>query len=302
MIKSFLNYPGGKYKLLPQLLPLFPKEYNKFIDLFAGSAVVSVNSKLNVPMYAYDNNEHLIELLIFIQETPLEKVENMVDKIISKYGLSNTFEYGYDYYDSSSTRGLKDVNKDSFNKLRDDYNMSYNLSKNERICMLYVLIIFGFNNQIRFNKSGEFNNPTGKRDFNIRMRKKLTEFSNRLKEIDIHFKCSDFNDVSIGKKGNFYYVDPPYLITNAVYNENDGWNENDEINLLNKLDNIDKNGGLFALSNVFESKGMKNDILINWSKRYNVYHLNMSYSNSNYQVKSKGFSDEVLVTNYKNKG
>ena len=35
-IKSPLNYTGGKYKLLPQILPLFPNEIDTFIDLFGG--------------------------------------------------------------------------------------------------------------------------------------------------------------------------------------------------------------------------------------------------------------------------
>ncbi|MDR2835259.1 MAG: DNA adenine methylase [Bacteroidales bacterium] len=33
-IKSPLNYIGGKSKFLPQLLPLFPKNIDNFIDLF----------------------------------------------------------------------------------------------------------------------------------------------------------------------------------------------------------------------------------------------------------------------------
>lgn len=35
-VKSPLNYTGGKYKLLPQLLEVFPKQVNTFVDLFAG--------------------------------------------------------------------------------------------------------------------------------------------------------------------------------------------------------------------------------------------------------------------------
>ena len=35
-VKSPLNYTGGKYKLLPQLLELFPKQVNTVVDLFAG--------------------------------------------------------------------------------------------------------------------------------------------------------------------------------------------------------------------------------------------------------------------------
>lgn len=35
-IKSPLNYTGGKYKLLPQILPLLPNNIDTFIDLFWG--------------------------------------------------------------------------------------------------------------------------------------------------------------------------------------------------------------------------------------------------------------------------
>lgn len=41
-VKSPLNYTGGKYKLLPQLLELFPKQVNTFVDLFAGGGVECV--------------------------------------------------------------------------------------------------------------------------------------------------------------------------------------------------------------------------------------------------------------------
>ena len=43
MIQSPLNYTGGKYKLLPQILPLFPKEIDCFVDLFCGGCNVGIN-------------------------------------------------------------------------------------------------------------------------------------------------------------------------------------------------------------------------------------------------------------------
>lgn len=36
MYKNPFNYTGAKYKLLPQILPLFPKQIETFIDLFGG--------------------------------------------------------------------------------------------------------------------------------------------------------------------------------------------------------------------------------------------------------------------------
>ena len=42
-IKSPMNYIGGKYKLLPQLLPLFPQKISMFYDVFGGGGSVSLN-------------------------------------------------------------------------------------------------------------------------------------------------------------------------------------------------------------------------------------------------------------------
>ena len=41
--QSAINYTGGKFKLIPQLLPLFPSNINNFYDVFAGGANVTIN-------------------------------------------------------------------------------------------------------------------------------------------------------------------------------------------------------------------------------------------------------------------
>lgn len=51
MLQSPLNYTGGKYKLLPQILPLFPKDINLFVDLFCGGCNVGLNVKSNRVIY-----------------------------------------------------------------------------------------------------------------------------------------------------------------------------------------------------------------------------------------------------------
>lgn len=292
MLKSFLNYPGGKYRLLKQILPLFPASYSQFIDLFAGSAVVSVNALLQAPTHAYDNNEQLIELLNFVKRTPTDKMIAGVLRIIDDFGLSNTANNGYTAYESDSATGLAAVNKTAYMNLREAYNTDRDVLK------LYTLIVFGFNNQIRFNRRGGFNNPVGKRDFNYQMKQKLKAFSDRVKNMDIEFVATDFREVSPSLHDAFYYVDPPYLVTTAVYNENGGWSEQDERDLLKLLDRINEAGNKFALSNVLSSKRRDNNILIEWAKKYNVHYLDADYSNSNYQTSEKGGSVEVLITNF----
>ena len=58
MIKSPLNYIGGKAKILDQILPLFPKEIDNFIDLFAGGCNVGINVRAN-KVYFNDNLKYV---------------------------------------------------------------------------------------------------------------------------------------------------------------------------------------------------------------------------------------------------
>ncbi|WP_144265417.1 DNA adenine methylase, partial [Nosocomiicoccus sp. HMSC059G07] len=105
---------------------------------------------------------------------------------------------------------------------------------------LYVLIAFSFNNQIRFNSSGDFNIPTGKRDFNSQMESKLIEFKEAISGENIEFSNEDFRVIikNIVEKDSFVYLDPPYLISTASYNEMSGWTKKDEYDLLNQLDEL----------------------------------------------------------------
>ncbi|MCC8145506.1 MAG: DNA adenine methylase, partial [Bacteroidales bacterium] len=85
------------------------------------------------------------------------------------------------------------------------------------------------------------------------------------------------------------------------YNEKEGWNAQDESDLLSVLDNLNVRKIKFALSNVLSHEGKENSILKEWIDRnhYNVHKIDMDYHYSNYQKKSKkADSQEVLITNY----
>ena len=170
--------------------------------------------------------------------------------------------------------------------------------------MFYAMLTNAFNYQIRFNKNGEYNMPFGRNrsSFNPTLEKNFIAFIDRMKEKNINFICSDFSKVDLSSltKDDLVYCDPPYLITCASYNENGGWNEIKEHQLLNLLDSLNDRGVKFALSNVMFSKGKVNNVLLEWSKKYNVHHLNKNYANCNYHTKDKSLNttDEVLITNY----
>ena len=301
MIQSPINYTGGKAKLLNQILPKFPKNINRFVDLFCGGCNVGLNVEAEEISYN-DYNKQVINLFKSLKEYKKSNVLDYIYEIIEEYNLSLVSEYGYEYYNCNSSEGLGKYNRDKFNKLRLDYN---EMKKNtETYLLLYVLIVYAFNNQIRFNSKGEYNLPVGKRDFNNRMQEKLVSFIDKVNNQNCTFTSIDFRAYDIKKldKYDFVYIDPPYLITCATYNESGGWTKNDEKSLLDLLDTLDNKNIRYALSNVFENKGKKNDILINWvngRENLNVYHLSYNYSNCNYHTKNKNIlCDEVLITNY----
>lgn len=303
LIQSPLNYTGGKYKLLPQILPHFPQDIDRFVDLFCGGGNVGINVPCNRVVFN-DNNELLRYMFGTFKNLDKQVTFETIDAIIEKYGLSNTEKYGYDFYGCNSAEGLASYNSSRYLKLRDDFNHHTNLEYNYYVT-LYVLIVYAFNNQIRFNRKGEFNLPVGKRDFNKKMREKLSTFIDRLKSGDYNFASHDFRELPTDdwNESTFVYADPPYLITCATYNEQDGWNETLEKELLTYLDNLNERGIRFALSNVLHSKGKENKILLDWIDRnvdrYRVIYLDYNYANSNYQTKDKtSKAEEVLIVNY----
>lgn len=301
VIPSALNYTGGKYKLLSQILPLFPKDADQVVDLFCGGCNVGINVDCNKVLFN-DSNEYLMGLLDTFRRLTKEEIFDWIYKSIDKYGLSLVSKNGYDFYNCESSKGLGEYNKAGYNKLRDDFNKKAS-KDNEYYLMLYLLIVYSFNNQLRFNGKGEFNLPVGKRDFNSKMQGKLEAFIDRVKSGDYRFTTDDFRNVNMEgyTDKSFFYADPPYLITCATYNEQAGWTENDEKDLLNYLEALDKKGIRFALSNVLESKGKKNVILLEWinqNKKFKVIPLNYNYTNSNYHTRKDGITKEVLVVNY----
>ena len=299
-VQSAINYTGGKFKLVPQLLPLFPKKIRNFYDVFAGGANITINIEAE-KYFINDINKKVIELYEFFDKSEVDDILNNIEKIISEYSLSNTKIYGYEFYNTNSTIGLKEVNKKSYIELRKRYNAGI-FDKSIEPLIFYILIVFGFNNQIRFNSDGFFNMPTGKRDFNKKMALKLEKFINELHRRKIQYSSLDFKSFLNQQKfkdNDFVYLDPPYLLSTAAYNESGGWTEKDESDLLNCLDELNTKGVKFALSNVLIHKGNENKILSEWAKNYKIHELDFNYNNSNYQSKAKENNTlEVLITNY----
>jgi DNA adenine methylase len=280
-IKSPLNYTGGKFKILEPIFQAFPKDIRTFVDVFAGGFNVGINVDAK-QIVCNDQITYLIELYQMFRSTDIKDILERIQGLISKYELTQQ-------------------NKEGYYALRSDYNRTKDLTE------LFVLACYAFNHQIRFNNSHEFNSPFGRNrsSFNGSIEKNLTEFCQALHEKNIDFSNLDFAELDYTGLGpeDLVYCDPPYLISTGNYNDGNrgfkDWKEGEERALLELLDRLHEQGTKFALSNVLYHKGLSNDLLIEWSKRYQVHYIDNTYSNCSYQFKERNaVTVEVLITNY----
>lgn len=272
-IKSPLNYVGGKYKILKDIIPLFPDNINTFVDLFGGGFNVGINVNAKNIIYN-DSLSQIVELLDYIHNNDISILLSEIDYYINHYNLSKT-------------------NLEGYLQLRESYN-----NDNETPMKLYTLICYAFSNQIRFNKSKQYNMPFGQRSFNKMLRNKFIVFQKEIQKPKYTFVNKKFNDFDFSSLNDkdLVYCDPPYFNSVATYNENNSWTEIQEKELLNCLDILNKKNIKFALSNNLK---YNNPILYEWKNKYNIHYINYNYSNCNYHKKDKNNNDvEVLITNY----
>ena len=285
-IKSPLNYVGGKYKILNQIIPKFPKKIDTFVDLFGGGFNVGINVDANTIVYN-DVIEPLCELMNYFSTTNADKVIKQLE-------------------DNITMNELDKENTEAFLKLRNKYNHNVYRNEDEKIIDFYTLILYSFNYQIRFNQNMKYNTPFGKNrsSYNQNIKKNLEKFVDKINKINVKVSKEKFVnfDFSNLDENDFVYCDPPYLITTGSYNDGNrgikDWTVDDEKKLLAILDDLNSKGVKFALSNVLIANDKKNKILTEWSKKYTVYIIENTFNNSNYRRKNKNDTIEVLITNY----
>lgn len=248
-----LNYMGGKTNVINYIKPyLNGKKY--FYDLMGGGFNVGINASNFEEIYYNDINYIVKDILVLFKNEDTKYILNMIDKIIKKYGLGKQKKEEYIHY-------------------RNDYNSKYRFQKDYSI-YLYVLILFGFQQQLRFNSKHEFNNPIGESGYNESIKEKIVSFSRKLKELNVVFSSNDFEQMVEVIDGNsLVYIDPPYLITLGSYNDGkrgfNGWNEDNEKRLIDFIDKIKNKGAKIVISNILNYKGKVNILLTKWIKDNN---------------------------------
>ncbi|MEI7462831.1 MAG: Dam family site-specific DNA-(adenine-N6)-methyltransferase [Candidatus Taylorbacteria bacterium] len=295
--RSPLFYVGDKYKLMKQLVKFFPVEINHFYEPFMGGGSVFLNIQAKKYLLN-DLDKHLIKIHRFLIEssTNSDRFFRDAEKIIHEYKLSRS--YTEDIIPDSLKKEWKKTyfarfNKEGYEKLRTCVNSN---TDNDPL-ILYLLLIYGFNRMLRFNGGGKFNLPVGNVDFNKNVVRALNGYFDFVKNKATTITSVDFREFISKQKyteGDFVYLDPPYLITASEYNK--FWDEKSESDLLNLVDNLDKKGVRFALSNVTHYNGSKNNLLIKWMEKYKVHKIISNYIS--YHNNGQKKINEVLITNY----
>lgn len=164
-------------------------------------------------------------------------------------------------------------------------------------------MVYGFNNDIRFNSEGHFNLPIGKTDLNRMNIEKIKRYIEKTSTMETEFICMSFDNTEFEKilnKADFIYMDPPYLVGDAVYNNS--WNNEMEHKLLDFIDTLIERKIRFCLSNVLQKVGKINEPLSYWVHKnvdvIDVHHIKHHYRSASYNKLTRNAAEqEVLISN-----
>lgn len=276
VIESPLNYSGSKAKMVPAIRSLLPADIHTFVDVFGGGFNVGINVPAKKVVYN-DINNYVEDLIQSFSEVEVVDYFKSINRLIERFSLAPN-------------------NKEGYISLRDKYN---SIPKAQRTpSMLYTLILFGFQQQIRFNSRHEFNLPCGSRRFNDKLVSKFISFSRKIKSKNVEFFNRSFADLDfLIEKDTFFYFDPPYRETTATYNDGkrgfEGWGISHEERLRRFMDEIDDAGGRFMFSYILQSGDFYNYEVEDWAmeRKYNIIRVDETQGRYNDRK-------EVLITNY----
>jgi DNA adenine methylase len=216
--KPFVKWVGGKRSILKELLDRIPENYTTYNEPFLGGGALffALNPKR---AYLSDINFYLV--------ITYRAIKGDVDRLIKNLKRHKR-NHNLEYFKNARIR----------------------LSKEQDPVKVASLFIYlnktCYNGLYRVNKSGSFNVPMGKyEDPAIVDEDNLRSCSEFLKNTNI--QQHTFAHIK-PKKGEFYYLDPPYHQTFSGY-DGSGFGDYEHSMLAQFCRDIDAKGGYFMLSN-----------------------------------------------------
>lgn len=257
--KPFLKWLGGKTQLIKDIIKYIPKEMNSYHEIFLGGGSVLLalcclqklgHVKINEKIHACDLNRYLINTYKVIQDNPIE----LYDAIMILLDTYKNIEYKSINRNPSNIEEALTSKESYYYWIRKDFNTKIK-NKEESIDTAALFIFINkicFRGMYREGPNG-YNVPYGhyKTVPKVINKDDLTNISELIK--DVEFKVCDFNDsMKLIKKGDFVYLDPPYVKENKfsfTSYTSDGFNDDKHNKLFDEIKKLHEKGVKFLLSN-----------------------------------------------------
>lgn len=285
-MKPFLKWLGGKTRLMPQLEPLFPEKFTRYVEPFVGGGAVFLHLSQTCKFKSAvlcDISEDLIMTWGAVREDPC--------------GLCSAVKRMEDDYLALSTEGRKEF----YYQMRDEHNSSLPTQERSEKVIRAARVIFlnktCYNGLFRHNAKGLFNSPFGRYDKpSFYDAENINAVSEVLKNTTL--LCGDFtNCEKFVNRGTFVYFDPPYrplsVTSKFTTFSGRGFDDADQERLAASFKRLDKRGAKLMLSNSDTLDGYFEGLYAG----YNIHKVKAGRS-VNRDPERRGKIPELVVTNY----
>ncbi|PVX39788.1 DNA adenine methylase Dam [Pasteurella langaaensis DSM 22999] len=240
-----IKIQGIKTKLTPFILKSISWDGNGvYFEPFVGSGVVGFNINPQRAVFS-DTNPHLIQFYNDLQSKKINStiVREFLEEEGSKLASSPADKNSY-YY----------TVRDRFNKSPNSLDLLFLQRSN-------------FNGMMRFNSSGYYNVPFGRKPHRFQ-KALITKITNQVKWLeeamdgkDWRFECMTFEDAfKLVKEGDFVYLDPPYI------GRHDGYYDAWSLELADQLAELTQTSGAgYAFSMWLENQYRSNLHMQKWN-------------------------------------
>lgn len=263
ILRPPLRWAGSKRRLVPALCLAAPRDFERYIEPFAGSACLFFALRPKRAVLS-DINHDLINFYEMLRDHPYR-----LARCLSS--LPNTDSYYYQLRKTSTAT----------------------LSQLDRATRFIYLNRFCFNGVYRTNRRGEFNVPRGIHTGQIPSESELVKCSRLLRHAEL--RASDFEAVlQQATAGDFIYLDPPYAaLDRRSYGEYGygTYSDSDQPRLLRALQYADSQGAQVIFSYRDDHSLMQQ--LRGWSYRQVLVRRNVAGFTG-----SRRINAEMLLANF----
>jgi len=248
-MQPLCKWSGGKRDEIKTFKPFYPKEFNRFVEPFAGGAAVYFD--LNFQGENVINDVHP-ELINFYKQIKLGHYQEIYN-LVTSWGITE-----YDYY---YVRG-------GGKKLPKNAQVFVPSNDIEKAARFIYLRKTCFRGMIRYNSKGEFNIPWGKYksvNFEDLLKSTYTSLLQRTDIMEGDFKCvfEKYNSPE-----NFFFIDQPYDSVFTDYG-GDNFDKNSQIELFNKFSQTQNKCLMIVGGSDFIRNLYKDYIVFEYPKKYN---------------------------------